>query len=402
MNENDSQIVIREVTDAGQLKTVEALAWKIFPPTYAELIPAEQIPYMMRRMYDQTVLHEETAAGVHYAIIYDGAAPVGYISWHLADHDGRRIMRLEKLYLDFACHGRSIGNMGIRYVIEEAKRAGASFISLNVHKRNFRAQKAYRRAGFYRWRCEKEDVGSGFFKDDYVMRCDLTPDLTVDPDGFVRIADVVPDVIQDIRYCSDYNFIGRRIDGYEAPAALLAIAAAEALKKVADEVREAGFRLKIYDTYRPLRAVADFLRWTRDPADTRMKADFYPDVDKSELVARGYIAEKSTHSRGSTVDLTLCDMNTEKEVDMGGTFDWFGKESHPDWCGNPETGEYTGKIPDHAPASDRRITAEQFRNRVRLRALMVRHGFLPVEQEWWHFTFADEPYPDTYFDHPVK
>ena len=175
MNVNNMEIEIREISDAGQLKTVEELAWKIFPPTYAELIPAAQIPYMMRRMYDQTVLREEIAAGLHYALIYDGASSVGYISWHLTDHDGRKIMRLEKLYLDFACHGRSIGNMGIRYVIEAAKRTGASFISLNVHKRNFRAQKAYLRAGFYRWRCEKEDVGNGFFKDDYVMRFDLVP-----------------------------------------------------------------------------------------------------------------------------------------------------------------------------------------------------------------------------------
>lgn len=164
MNENNSEIHIREITGAGELKTVEDLAWKIFPPTYAELIPAEQIPYMMRRMYDQAVLRDEIANGIHYAIIYDGASPVGYISWHLADHDGRKIMRLEKLYLDFACHGRSIGNMGIRYVIDAAKRADASFISLNVHKRNFRAQKAYLRAGFYRWYSEKEDVGNGFFR----------------------------------------------------------------------------------------------------------------------------------------------------------------------------------------------------------------------------------------------
>lgn len=177
MNENNSGIVIREVSDAGQLKTVEELAWKIFPRTYEELIPAAQIPYMMRRMYDQSVLQNEIAAGLHYAIIYDGASPIGYVSWHLADHDGRKIMRLEKLYLDFACHGRSIGNMAIRYVIEAAKRTDASFISLNVHKRNFRAQKAYLRAGFYRWYSEKEDVGNGFFKDDYVMRYDVKKDL---------------------------------------------------------------------------------------------------------------------------------------------------------------------------------------------------------------------------------
>ena len=177
MDGNDSGIRICKITDQAQLKIVEELAWKIFPKTYEGLIPAEQISYMMRMMYDDAVLREEIAGGINYAVIYDGASPVGYISWHLTDHAGSKIMRLEKLYLDFACHGRSIGNMGIRYVIDEAKRTDASFISLNVHKRNFRAQKAYRRAGFYCWYSEKEDVGNGFFKDDYVMRYDVKTDL---------------------------------------------------------------------------------------------------------------------------------------------------------------------------------------------------------------------------------
>lgn len=224
---------------------------------------------------------------------------------------------------------------------------------------------------------------------------------SIDPVGFVQVLDIVPDALQEIRYCSSYNFIGRRIDGYEKPVALLTVPAAEALKTVSDEAKKDGFRLKIYDTYRPLRAVADFLRWAKDPEDTRMKADFYPDVDKSELVPRGYIAEKSGHSRRSTVDLTLCDLATGKEIDMGGTFDWFGRESHSDWCGNPETGEYTGRLPADAP-SGYRISAGQFRNRLKLRSLMMRQGFLPVKQEWWHFTLSGEPYPDTYFDSPVR
>ena len=176
MKVNDLEVRIREISDAEQLKIVASLARKIFPATYADLIPAEQIPYMMRRMYDDAVLRKEFADGMKFALITDAGVPVGYISWHLTDADGCKVVRLEKIYLDFACHGRSIGNMGIRYVIDAAKRAGASFVSLNVHKRNLRAQKAYLRAGFYRWRSEKEDVGNGFFKDDYVMRHDLGED----------------------------------------------------------------------------------------------------------------------------------------------------------------------------------------------------------------------------------
>ena len=398
MSDAESGIRIVDIRDAAQLKIVEDLAWKIFPKTYEGLIPAAQTPYMMRLMYDDAVLKKEFADGMIFSLVLDGETPIGYISRHLTDFGGRKVMRLEKLYLDFAYHGRSIGNMAVRYVLDAAKRAGASFVSLNVNKNNLRAQKAYLRAGFYRWRCDVEDVGGGFVKNDYVMRCDLTPMRNENPFGFVRVEDVVPGALSDIRYCTAYNFVGEKIDGYEAPVALLTVAAAEALQAAANEVLEAGYRFKIYDTYRPLRAVAHFMRWTRDLADTRMKDRFYPDVDKSEIIARGYIAEKSGHSRGSTVDLTLCDAVTGKDADMGGTFDWFGKESHPDWCGNPDTGEYTGGSPDET----RRIDEAQFHNRMRLRTVMMRHGFTPIASEWWHFTLADEPYPDTYFDFPVK
>ena len=175
MDVSTADIRIREISDAGELKIVEELAWKIFPATYAELIPAEQIPYMMRLMYDDAVLHREFAAGMRFDLITENARPVGYISWHLLDADGEKLLRLEKLYLDFACHGRSIGYLALRHVIDEAKRAGADFISLNVNKQNLRAQKAYLRAGFRRWRSEVEEVGGGFVKDDYVMRYDLAP-----------------------------------------------------------------------------------------------------------------------------------------------------------------------------------------------------------------------------------
>ena len=222
------------------------------------------------------------------------------------------------------------------------------------------------------------------------------------PDGFVHLAEAVPDAILEIRYYATYNFIGDRIRGYEKPTALLTAEAARALKAVSDDLRQQGYRLKIYDAYRPQRAVCHFMEWAKRLDDTRMKPYFYPDLDKSVLFAQGYIAEKSGHSRGSTVDLTLFDMATGKEADMGGTFDWFGRESHPDWCGNPETQEYTGKFPGNTPPTGREINAAQFRNRMLLRSAMMRHGFKPIAEEWWHFTLADEPYPETYFDHPVR
>ena len=201
-----------------------------------------------------------------------------------------------------------------------------------------------------------------------------------DNSGFVFLSDVVPDAILEIRYYSTYNFVGDRIDGYEEPVAMLTKEAAEALKNVSDELVKKGYRLKIFDAYRPQRAVNHFARWAEDINDTRMKQYFYPELDKSVLFDQGYIDYKSGHSRGSTLDLTLFDMNTEKEVDMGGTFDYFGVKSHPDF---------------------KDITEEQYNNRMILREAMLAHGFKPLSTEWWHFTLRDEPYPDTYFDFPV-
>ena len=200
------------------------------------------------------------------------------------------------------------------------------------------------------------------------------------PPGFVHLTETVPDAILEIRYHSTYNFTGDRVDGYERPNAYLTKEAAAALRKASDEAMRRGYRLKVFDAYRPQRAVAHFVRWAADVSDVRMKEYFYPAVDKSVLFKEGYIAARSGHSRGSTVDLTLFDMKTGKEVDMGGTFDWFGEESHPSYRG---------------------ITEAQFKNRMLLRDVMVAHGFRPLEEEWWHFTLANEPYPDTYFDFPV-
>ena len=218
-----------------------------------------------------------------------------------------------------------------------------------------------------------------------------------DEAAFVTLTDAVPDAILEIRYFSTYNFVGTRIDGYLEPTALLTREAAEALRAVSDDVKAMGYRLKIYDAYRPQCAVDNFVRWSKDIPDTLMKQYFYPDLDKSVLFEQEYIMARSGHTRGSTVDLTLFDMTTEKEVDMGGTFDWFGEESHPDFCGNPETGEYTGGT---SPAG-RTITAEQFANRMILRRAMLRHGFKPLSSEWWHFTLVNEPFADTYFSFPV-
>lgn len=202
-----------------------------------------------------------------------------------------------------------------------------------------------------------------------------------DSSDFVLLSDVVPDAILQIRYYSTYNFVGDRIDGYEQPTALLTKEAAAALKEVSDDLKEKGYRLKIYDAYRPQNAVNHFEKWAKDTGDTRMKDYFYPELDKSVLFDQGYIANHSGHSRGSTVDLTLFDMKTGKEVDMGGTFDYFGQRSHPDY---------------------KNITDEQYKNRMILREAMMNHGFKPLDEEWWHFTLKDEPYTDTYFTFPVN
>lgn len=205
--------------------------------------------------------------------------------------------------------------------------------------------------------------------------------LSDDSSDFVLLSEAVPDAILEIRYYSTYNFVGDRIDGYEEPLAFLTKEAAAALKEVSDELIGMGYRLKIFDAYRPQMAVTHFMNWALDPDDTRMKEYFYPELEKDVLFPQGYIAEHSGHSRGSTVDLTLFDMTTEREVDMGGTFDYFGELSHPDYMD---------------------ITEQQYENRMILREVMIKHGFRPLVEEWWHFTLENEPYPDTYFTFPIN
>ena len=213
------------------------------------------------------------------------------------------------------------------------------------------------------------------------MRTGYKNDVTMDPSGFVLLSDLVPNIIQEIRYYSTYNFIGERIDGYEEPCAILSIEAARALKAVSNELFVQGYRIKVFDAYRPACAVKQFVLWGIEDQDIGMKPYFYPDLQKQDLFAEGYIAKLSSHSRGSTVDLTLLDMKTGKEVDMGSPFDLFSEKSHPDYRG---------------------ITDEQFENRMLLQHVMVRNGFVPIDCEWWHFTLKNEPYPDTYFEFPVS
>ncbi len=206
----------------------------------------------------------------------------------------------------------------------------------------------------------------------------VSPD---DSSGFVLVKLYAPEIQQEIRYFSTYNFVGERIAGYEAPCAILTKEAALALKNASDDLARKGYGLKIYDAYRPQQAVTHFVKWAKDLSDTRMQRDFYPDIDKSKLLGP-YIAPRSGHSRGSTVDVTLTDLKTGRDVDMGGTFDFFGARSHPDYKGT--------------------LTREQLKSRRILRDAMERSGFKGIKTEWWHYTLKNEPYPNTYFTFPVS
>lgn len=207
------------------------------------------------------------------------------------------------------------------------------------------------------------------------------PVSEMDRSGFVDAGRAAPGLLVDMRYFGEENFVGRRIAGYEAPVCLLTKEAVVALARVQARVGEFGLGLKVFDCYRPKRAVADFAAWARDPVDQKRKAEQYPDVDKSRLFALGYIAERSGHSRGSTVDLTLVDARTGAELDMGSGYDLFDALSWP---------------------SDQRPSATARANRMLLQDVMVANGFRPLKEEWWHFTLNGEPYPETYFDFPVK
>ncbi|GJE29326.1 M15 family metallopeptidase [Methylobacterium organophilum] len=200
-------------------------------------------------------------------------------------------------------------------------------------------------------------------------------------DPFVDAGARVPGLVVEMRYAGAHNFVGRPIAGYAAPRCLLTRAATAALARAQADLAREGLGLKVFDCYRPTRAVADFVAWARDPAEARMKAEFYPEIDKADLFRLGYIAGNSAHSRGSTVDLTLVTRAEGREIDMGTPFDFFG----------PASGE-----------GNKALTLPQAAHRARLRTAMIRAGFAPYPQEWWHFTLRGEPFPHTAFDRPIR
>jgi D-alanyl-D-alanine dipeptidase len=201
------------------------------------------------------------------------------------------------------------------------------------------------------------------------------------PDSFVDAASVAPSLLVEARYATAHNFVGAPIDGYDKALCYLTNPAATALAKVVADLEPRGLTLKMFDCYRPVRAVAHFARWARNLGDQKMKAEFYPQVDKTTLFRDGYIAARSGHSRGSTVDLTLARRADGTDLDMGTPFDFFSPRSWP---------------------SDRSIKQEARGNRALLAQAMRQRGFRPHDKEWWHFTLRQEPYPQTYFDFRVR
>lgn len=201
------------------------------------------------------------------------------------------------------------------------------------------------------------------------------------PKGFVYLQNVDASIQKELRYLSTNNFIGKPIDGYINDCIIISKPTALALKKIQTKLKKDSLSLKIFDAYRPQQAVNHFVRWAKVINDTLMKKQYYPKVSKSQLFNLGYIASKSGHSRGSTVDVTLVNLKTGKELDMGSPYDFFGTRSHPFY---------------------RKISESQKENRMLLRRMMLKNGFKPYDNEWWHFTLKDEPYPKTYFNFPVK
>ena len=199
--------------------------------------------------------------------------------------------------------------------------------------------------------------------------------------NFVYLKELIPKLRSDLRYYGSNNFIGKPIEGYNEPKLLLTIEAANALKNVQEELERIGFGLLIYDAYRPQKATDHFVKWSKDMADTLMKDDFYPNIDKKDLFKLGYIAKKSGHSRGSTVDLTIVSLKTKQILNMGSSYDLFDEKSHT---------EYPN------------ITKNQHALRLLLKRRMEKHGFKSYEKEWWHFTLKNEPFPNTYFDFPIE
>ncbi|GGO77917.1 D-alanyl-D-alanine dipeptidase [Marinobacterium nitratireducens] len=200
------------------------------------------------------------------------------------------------------------------------------------------------------------------------------------PSPFVDLAELIPDLQLDLRYYGSDNFIGAPVDGYETHRAWLTEPAAQALARAQRQLRRFDLSLKLFDAYRPQRAVDHFIRWCDTPCDPALKALYYPSLDKRDLFGEGYLNRRSTHSRGSTVDLTIASTDAGTELDMGTRFDFFGPESWLD-CDS--------------------ISPQARANRLLLQKVMTAEGFIPFHHEWWHFTLRDEPFPDTCFDIPI-
>ncbi|MBU1452541.1 MAG: M15 family metallopeptidase [Proteobacteria bacterium] len=225
------------------------------------------------------------------------------------------------------------------------------------------------------------------------------------PAGFVDAARVVPELVVEARYFGSHNFLGRPVRGYQAPVCLLTKQAAAALAKVQAELKPLGLGLKVYDCYRPGRAVAHFVAWAKNLDDRATQVEFYPTVAKKDLFAKGYIAERSSHSRGSTVDLTIIPLPPPAQETYQA-----GKNQRP--CYKPAGQRFgdnsldmgTGFDCFHplAHTANPRVGPQQRANRLLLRSLMAKHGYVNYDLEWWHYTLAPEPYPNTYFDFPVR
>ena len=199
------------------------------------------------------------------------------------------------------------------------------------------------------------------------------------PSGFVYLDEAVPGTLTDAKYAGHDNFVGQPVDGYFAPRVVGSKELADALLCVRDTAAVMRLHLLFWDAYRPQRAVNHFIRWSQQPEDGRTKAAHYPRISKTDLIPQGYVAEKSGHSRGGTIDLTLATLSG-RPLDMGGDFDLMDERSHHGFSG---------------------CTAEQAKNRLLLRRLMEQAGFASYAAEWWHYRLIDEPYPDTYFDFPI-
>ncbi|WP_313511587.1 M15 family metallopeptidase [Sphingobacterium sp.] len=201
------------------------------------------------------------------------------------------------------------------------------------------------------------------------------------PHSFVNLKEQIPNLEIDLRYYGSHNFLGRPVKGYKANKVFISREAANALIQIQKELNQQGLGIKVFDAYRPQQAVNNFKEWALDIADTAAKKEFYPDVDKRNLFKLGYIAEKSGHSRGSTIDLTIINLKDKNELDMGTGFDYFGEPSHHDYSN---------------------LSPQQKANRKLLKDIMEKHGFKAIEEEWWHYTLKNEPFKDQYFDFKVK